>query len=182
MMATLGGCGDGYELPCHRIKESGDPPDHTSPTWLRRADQRSVTRHPNHIRRVTPEPVIGPRLARTRWANTPYALRRQHGPSDSLRKRDRTEECLRIEVILAGFIDDPKHIVPLGCRVAQRYVDFAFLKRDRITIVVHADDQLFCLCLCHVSKQMFDLVFLAADSGSSGRIEGHGLASRRYCT
>jgi hypothetical protein len=25
-------------------------------------------------RRITPEPVIGPRLARTRWANPPYAL------------------------------------------------------------------------------------------------------------
>jgi hypothetical protein len=31
MMATLGGCGDGYELPCYRIKESGDLPDDTSP-------------------------------------------------------------------------------------------------------------------------------------------------------
>jgi hypothetical protein len=25
-------------------------------------------------RRITPEPVIGPRLARTRWANSPYGL------------------------------------------------------------------------------------------------------------
>jgi hypothetical protein len=47
---------------------------------------------------------------------------------------------LRIKVIVAGFIDDPQHMVFLGFRIAQRYVDFAFLERDRITIVLHADD------------------------------------------
>jgi AAA domain len=31
----------------------------------------------------------------------------------------------------------------LGCDIAQRDVDFAFLQRDRIPVVVHADDQLF---------------------------------------
>jgi hypothetical protein len=56
------------------------------------------------------------------------------------------------KIILAGFINNPKHIVFLGCRITQRHVDFAFLERDRITIVVHADDQLFCLCLCHGLK------------------------------
>jgi hypothetical protein len=49
MMATLGGCGDGYELPCYRIKES-----------KRSQDERK--RHPGfpldpHIA----EPVIGRR-------------------------------------------------------------------------------------------------------------------------
>jgi hypothetical protein len=28
-------------------------------------------------RRITPEPVIGPRLARTRWANSSYGLERR---------------------------------------------------------------------------------------------------------
>src|ERR1700738_3358350 len=81
-----------------------------------------------------------------------YGLSRQHSPSDRLRQRDRTEECLRIEVILAGFIDNPQHIVLLGCCIAQRHVDFAFLERDRITVVFHADDQLLSLCLCHGLK------------------------------
>ena len=79
-------------------------------------------------------------------------LRREHSPSDGLRQEDRTEERLRIEVILAGLIDDPQHIVLLGGCIAQRYVDFAFLKRDRIIMIVHADDQLFCLCLYHGLK------------------------------
>jgi hypothetical protein len=65
---------------------------------------------------------------------------------------DRAEERLRIEVILAGFIDDPKPIVLLGCGIAQCHVDFAFLERGRITLVFHADDQLLCLCLCHGRK------------------------------
>jgi hypothetical protein len=77
-------------------------------------------------------------------------LRRQHSPSDCLRQRDRTEECLRIEVILSGLIDDPQHVVLPGRGIAQRHVDFAFLERDRITVVFHADDQLSC-CLCSQS-------------------------------
>src|SRR6266581_2350377 len=32
-------------------------------------------------RRITPEPVIGPRLARTRWANPPYELLQGFGGS-----------------------------------------------------------------------------------------------------
>jgi hypothetical protein len=154
-MATLGGCGDGYELRCYRIKESKRSPDERK-------------RHPGfpldpHIA----EPVIGRRIRADPLAYAGYffCLRRQHGPSDSLRQRDRTEKCVRIKVILAGFIDNPKHVVFLGNRIAQRDVDFAFLERDRIAIVFHADDQLFCLCLCHVSKQVLDLEFLAADAG-----------------
>jgi len=39
------------------------------------ADERSVIHHFPMRRRVTPEPAFGPRFARTRWANAPYALR-----------------------------------------------------------------------------------------------------------
>src|SRR5882724_2043208 len=45
----------------------------------------------------------------------PYRLHRQYCPSDGLRQRNRTEEGFRIEVILAGFIDNPQHVVLLGC-------------------------------------------------------------------
>jgi len=79
-------------------------------------------------------------------------LRREHCSSDSLRQRDRTEEWLRIKVILAGFIDNTYQTVFLGDRIAQRYIDFAFLERGPIAIVFHADDQVFCLCLRHGLK------------------------------
>jgi hypothetical protein len=56
------------------------------------------------------------------------------------------------KVIFAGFIDNPQHVVFFGGRIAQRDIDFALLQRDRITIIFYADDQLFCLCLCHGLK------------------------------
>ena len=48
---------------------SSDLPDEQSVGWI-----SVIRRSPTTKRRVTPEPVIGPRLARTRWANPPHEL------------------------------------------------------------------------------------------------------------
>jgi len=88
------------------------------------------------------------------------------GASYRDRQFDRAEERFRIEVVVAGFIDNPQHAVLLGGGVAQRDVDFALLQRDRISVVVHANDQLFCSCLCHSSKQVLDLELFSPNPGS----------------
>jgi hypothetical protein len=49
-------------------------------------------------------------------------LRGQHSFSDRLRLCNRAEERLRIKGILAGFIDDPQHVVFLGGGIAQRHI------------------------------------------------------------
>jgi len=88
-------------------------------------------------------------------ANPPYALDklcRQYGSPHRLRQRDRAEERLRIEVVLTRFVDNPQHVVLLRRGIAKRDVDFALLKRNRMPIIVHADDQFFCSCLCHGFK------------------------------
>ena len=55
-------------------------------------------------------------------------------------------------------------IVP-ACRIAQRHVDFAFLERDRITTIFHADDELFSCVFVMALKQVLDFEFLASDPG-----------------
>jgi hypothetical protein len=93
-------------------------------------------------------------------------LRRQYSFSDRLRQCNRAEECFRIKVILAGFIDDPQHVVLLCGGIAQRYVDFALLERDRITFVSTQTTSCFACDFVMISKQLLDLQFLAPDPGS----------------
>src|SRR5262245_15235739 len=73
-------------------------------------------------------------------------LRSQHGPSYHKRQGDRSEQRLRIEIVLAGFSDDPWHATLVGARVSERDVDFSLLQSDGIAIVADADDQLQFLC------------------------------------
>src|SRR5260370_8948676 len=51
---------------------------------------------------ITPEPVIGPRFARTRWANPPYALRAQDGPQSAGRWLADVNRQLSVESPLVG--------------------------------------------------------------------------------
>ena len=36
--------------------------------------------------------------------------------------------------------------------ITQRNVDFSLFKRRRVTVIVDADDELLCLCPCHLFK------------------------------
>jgi hypothetical protein len=56
----------------------------------------------------------------------------KHGFLDSVWQRDRVEEQLRIQIIIAGFVDDPKQIMLLGGRVAKRNVNLPLLQRRRV--------------------------------------------------
>ena len=65
-----------------------------------------------------------------------------------MRERDRAEACLWIQVIIAGFVDDPEQATPLGGGVATRSVDLPLLERRRVAFIVDAYDQSLCLPLC----------------------------------
>jgi hypothetical protein len=54
------------------------------------------------------------------------------------------EECLRIQIILAGLVNDPQQIVLPGRRTAKRDVDLPLLQRRLVGLIVDANDQLFC--------------------------------------
>src|SRR5438477_3184304 len=66
----------------------------------------------------------------------------ENGALDRLRKGDRAEECLRVEIVLAGFVDNPQQIVRLGGCITEGHVDFAPLERRRVAIVLDAYHQL----------------------------------------
>src|SRR5262249_39084065 len=63
----------------------------------------------------------------------------QHGPANRQRQSDRPEQRLRIEVILTGFIDNSQHAVLVGGGIAQRYIDFPLLERNRVALIVYAN-------------------------------------------
>jgi hypothetical protein len=109
--------------------------------------------------------------------------RSKHGFPDGLRQGDRAKESSGVEIILAGFIDDPQQPAPLGVGVAQRDVDFSRLERRPVAVVVDADDQLPCLCLCmvRVSKQVLDLEFLAPDPNGFIPVYLSELDRAAYC-
>src|SRR5260370_35651265 len=67
----------------------------------------------------------------------------QHGLSDRLRQRYLAEERLRMQVIITGFVNDPKQAMFLSGRVAERDVDLPLLKRCRVALIIDAHDQLF---------------------------------------
>jgi hypothetical protein len=75
----------------------------------------------------------------------------QDRPPDGLGQRDRAKQRLWIEIVVAGFIDDPDEAVRLGIGVAKRDVDFSSLQLCQIAFVVHAHDELPCLRFCHGS-------------------------------
>jgi hypothetical protein len=52
------------------------------------------------------------------------ALSGQHGSFHGQRQGDRTKRFLRIKIILARLIDDPKQTVFLGSGIAKRDVNF----------------------------------------------------------
>lgn len=52
------------------------------------------------------------------------------------------EQRLRIEVVVARFIDDPQQSVRRRVGVGERDIDLPRLQRRRIAIVVDADNQL----------------------------------------
>jgi hypothetical protein len=64
--------------PIALISRYGESEDRRDPPSKRNPDVTRVTwSHKSSTtiwRRMTPEPVIGPRLARTRWANPRYGL------------------------------------------------------------------------------------------------------------
>jgi hypothetical protein len=64
-----------------------------------------------------------------------------YGFPDGLRQCDRAKEHLWIQIILAGFVDDPKQAVLLGGRVAERDVDLPLLKRCRVALIIDGRDQ-----------------------------------------
>ncbi len=51
---------------------------------------------------------------------------RQDRPFDGLRQFDQAKECLGIEIIISGFVDDPHESVSFGVDVSKRYIDFSF--------------------------------------------------------
>src|SRR5215203_1084574 len=65
-------------------------------------------------------------------ACSPLLCGRQNRLSDGLGQRDRAEQRLRIQVVVAGFIDDPDEAVLPGIGVAKGDVDFSSLQRCRI--------------------------------------------------
>ena len=65
------------------------------------------------------------------------------------RQCNRAEEGLRVEIILARFIDDPDKAALLRRGIKKRHVKLSSFERGRITIVLDADDQLLGLRLCH---------------------------------
>src|ERR1041384_5553893 len=68
--------------------------------------------------------------------------RSQHGALHRLRQRDRAEKTLRIKIVIAGFIDDPKQAKLLRRGIAQRDIDFPLLQRGRMAVVADAHDEL----------------------------------------
>jgi hypothetical protein len=73
-------------------------------------------------------------------ASSPVVRQQPARLFDGLRQSNRAKEILRIEVILAGFIDDPDETVLLGIGVAEGYADLPLLERSRIAIVIDAYD------------------------------------------
>jgi hypothetical protein len=68
-------------------------------------------------------------------------LSRHHGASYRYRQIDRAKEHLRIEIVVAGLVDDPQQALLLGARIPQADIDFALLKRGGIAVVMNANHQ-----------------------------------------
>ena len=95
-------------------------------------------------------------------------LSSHHGSFHGQRQGNRTKRLLRIEIILAGLIDNPKQTVFLGSGIAKHDVDLPLFKRNGIALVIDAYEQLFRLCLCHgfeFQSRYLTLVSLPPDSG-----------------
>ena len=77
----------------------------------------------------------------------------ENGFPNRLGNRDEQEETFRIEVIIAGFVDDTDLTMLEGIGIRKGKVDLPFLKRNGIAFVVQADHE--------SCWSAFDLVFLS---------------------
>ena len=62
--------------------------------------------------------------------------------TDCRRQSHREEVGLRVEIVLARFVDDSYELVLLGVGIEQAAIELAALKRRLIARVVDADDEL----------------------------------------
>jgi hypothetical protein len=100
-------------------------------------------------------------------ASSPVVRQQPARLFDGLRQSNRAKEILRIEVILAGFIDDPDETVLLGIgggglrrsSASRAKPDSHRYRRIRLAVF------LVSLPWLQISQQVLDLEFLAPDSG-----------------
>ena len=81
----------------------------------------------------------------------------KYRPSNSLRKPNWREESLRIEIILARFVDDANQPVLGRIGIRKNAIDLAALQRNFVPVILKADDELFC-CRSHRRQSMKCLI------------------------
>ena len=68
----------------------------------------------------------------------------QYRPANGLGKLNGRKKSLRVEVVLARFVDDPNLPVFRCIRVRENSIDLSALQGNFITFILEANDELLC--------------------------------------